>query len=143
MAPMNRRPTTPPQSVANCWTVSATEARGSGGAVTRSLSARGGPACSHGQANVDAQPAALRVPEPELAAVHRDLLGDDRQAESRAPRGGGRAPREGLEQPRALGVRDPGPVVVDAQHERAVLARDRDAHAPARAPVERGVVEQV
>src|SRR5690349_12481022 len=39
MAPMKTRPITPPQSVANCWTVSATVAGGSGETVTRPLSA--------------------------------------------------------------------------------------------------------
>src|SRR5215213_7227854 len=48
MAPMNTRPITPPQSVANCWTVWAKVA-GGGEAVTRPLSAGPGGSCSHRQ----------------------------------------------------------------------------------------------
>src|SRR3954447_20692422 len=93
MAPMNMRPITPPQSVANCWIEVETDASGGEKAVTRPLSARNGHRCSRRQANVDAQAAERRLLEAQLAVVQRDLLGDDRQPEPRAGGGGGRRRR--------------------------------------------------
>src|SRR4051812_24065794 len=143
MAPMNTRPITPPQSVANCWMEVETEASGSEEAVTRSLSAADGLRCSRGQPDVDAQAAERRLLEAQLAVVQRDLLRDDRQAESRPRRGGRRAAGERLEQPLAVLGRDARPVVFDADIHRTVRARKADPHAAARAPVQRGVVEEV
>src|SRR5262245_3334691 len=140
---MKTRPTTPPQSVANCWMSSAMEASGGEVTVTRWLSAGGGDRCSRRQADLDAEAAELRVPQPQLAVVQRDLLGDDRQAEPGARRGRRRAARERLEQPVAVGRVDARAVVLDAHEERVALPRERDPHVPARTAVERGVVEEV
>src|SRR2546423_1728938 len=114
MAPMNTSPTTPPQSVANCWMDVETEASGGEEAVTRSLSAPDGHGSSHRQADVDAEAAQRGLVQAQLAVVQRDLLGDDRQAEPGAGRGGVRAARERLEQAVALAGRDAGTVVLDA-----------------------------
>src|SRR4051794_41255630 len=143
MAPMNTRPITPPQSVANCWMAVETEASGSKEAVTRSLSARGGHRSSHRQADVDAQAAERGLREAQLARVEGDLLGDDRQSEPGAGRRRRRAAGERLEQAVALGRRDAGTVVVDADVQRAVLPREAHADLAAGAAVQRGVVEQV
>src|SRR3954452_6800510 len=143
MAPMNMRPITPPQSVANCWIEVETNASGGEKAVTRPLSARNGHRCSRRQANVDAQAAERRLLQAQLAVVQRDLLGDDRQAEPGARGGGGRSASERLEQALALGHRDARAVVLDADDQRAALALEADAHRSARAPVEGSVVEQV
>src|SRR5215210_2715418 len=123
MAPMNTRPMTPPQSVANCWTVSATVAGGSEEAVTRPLSAGRARSSSDGQRDVDAQATQLGVLEAQRAAVQRDLLGDDRETEARAWRRGGRPAGERLEHAVALLGRDARSVVLDAHVQRAVLAR--------------------
>src|SRR4051812_5432006 len=121
MAPMNTRPITPPQSAANCWIAVETEASGGGRAVTRSLSARDGHRSSRRQPNVDARAPEHRLPEAKLAAVQRDLLRDDREAEPRAG-GGGRHPAgKRLEHALALVRRDAGAVVLDADVQRAVL----------------------
>src|SRR3954453_12578858 len=113
MAPMKTRPIPPPQSVANCWMAVETEASGREEAVTRSLSARDGLRFSHGQPPVDAQAAELRVLEAQLAAVQRDLLGDDRQAEPGARRGRVGAAGEGLDEGPALVRGDAGAVGPD------------------------------
>src|SRR3954469_16879935 len=143
MAPMNTIPTTPPQSVANCWIQVDTEASGSEEAVTRSLSARDGLRFSDGQADVDAQASERRVLEAQLAAVQRDLLGDDRQSEAGPGRRRGRPAGERLEQAVALAGCDAGTVVLDAHVQRAVPAREADLDPAARATVQRGVVEEV
>src|SRR5690349_11425065 len=140
---MKTRPTTPPQSVANCWMSWATEASGGEVAVTRWLSAAHGDRCSRRKADLDAQAAELRILEAQLAVVQRDLLGDDRQTEPGAGRGRRRPARERLEQALALGSRDARPVVVDAHEEVVLRARERDPHVAAGAAVERGVVEEV
>src|SRR3954452_11558535 len=143
MAPMKTRPITPPQSVANCWMAVETEASGSGEAVTRSLSAGDGLRCSRGQPDMDAQAAERGLLEAQLALVQHDLLGDDRQPEARPRRRRRRAAGERLEQALAVLGEDAGAVVLDAQVERAVLAAQADADVAARAPVQRGVVEEV
>src|SRR4051795_8651635 len=126
MAPMNTRPITPPQSVANCWMAVETEASGSGEAVTRSLSAGDGLRCSRGQPDMDGQAAERGLLEAQLAVVQRDLLGDDRQAEAGARRRRRRTAGERLEQALALPGRDAGPVVLDADGDGAVLALEAD-----------------
>src|SRR3954454_4167346 len=133
MAPMNTRPITPPQSVANCWMEVETEASGSEEAVTRSLSAADGLRCSRGQPDMDAQAAERRLLEAQLAVVQRDLLGDDRQPEARPRRRRRRAAGERREQALAVLGEDAGAVVLDAQVERAVLAAQADADVAARA----------
>src|SRR5919198_619410 len=143
MAPMNTMPRTPPQSVANCWTAVEKEASGGEKAVTRVLSAREGDRCSRGQAHLDAQATEFRVLQAQLAVVERHLLGDDRQAEPGALRRRDGPAGERLEQALALGRVDPRAVVVDAQHDRVAVAHEPQADVPARATVQRGVVEQV
>src|SRR3954447_255496 len=143
MAPMKTRPITPPQSVANCWMAVETEASGSEEAVTRSLSARDGLRFRDGEPPVDAQAAELRVLEAQLAAVQRDLLGDDRQAEPGARRGRRHAAGEGLDEAPALVRGDARTVVRDEERERSVVAPQADTHVAARPAVERRVVEQV
>src|SRR3954451_134203 len=96
MAPMNTRPITPPQSVANCWMAVETEASGSGEAVTRSLSAGDGLRCSRGQSGKDAPGRERGLLEAQLALVQHDLLGDDRQPEARPRRRRRRAAGERL-----------------------------------------------
>src|SRR5690349_18663447 len=66
------------------------------------------------------------VAQPQLAAVERDLLRDDRQPEPGAARVRAGPPRERLEQPLSLLRRDPRTVVGDAQQPAAVLAREVD-----------------
>src|SRR6476469_5710036 len=123
---MKTRPTTPPQSVANCWMCWATEASGSAVGVTRWLSAARGDHCSRGKADLDAQAAELRILEEQLAGMERDLLGDDRQAEPGSRRGRRRPARERLEEALPLRGVDARPVVVHAHEERVVGARERD-----------------
>src|SRR4051794_3231247 len=143
MAPMKTRPITPPQSGANCWMAVETEASGREEAVTRSLSARAGLRFSNGQPHVDAQAPELRVLEAQLAAVQRDLLGDDRQAEPGARRGRVGAAGEGLDEAPALVRGGAGAGVRDQEGERSVVAPQADAHVAARPAVERRVVQQV
>src|SRR5262245_4642768 len=95
------------------------------------------------QLYLDAEPAAARVAEPQLAAVQRDLLGDDREPEAGAVGARVLATRERLEQAGALVGRDARPIVLDADHQPAVGALEADRDAPVLAPVQRRVVEQV
>src|SRR5215213_8386085 len=132
---MNKRPMTPPQSVANCWTVSATVADGSEGVVTCALSAGSDRSSSRGEGDVDAQAPELGVLEAQRAAVERDLLGDDGQADPAAGRGGGRSAGEGLEQVAALAGGHSGAVVLHAHVQRAVLAAEPGPHRARRAAV--------
>ena len=87
--------------------------------------------------------AAARVGEPQLAAVQRHLLGDDREAEAAAVGARVRAARERLEHAAALVGRDAGPVILDADHELPVGTLEPDRDAAVQPSVERRVVEQV
>ena len=73
-------------------------------------------------------PPRLESREPQLAAVQRGLLGDDREPEAGAVRAGVLAAGERLEQPLALVGRDAGAVVLDVDDElrrRRARARPR------------------